>query len=68
MVTETYEVSGIGPTLLGRNGGGDPYYTDGEIQVLVLTRDGRPATTAPVNLPSPPLIEWKNRLWHGIAD
>ncbi|WP_311031787.1 LssY C-terminal domain-containing protein [Mesorhizobium koreense] len=68
MATETYEVSGIGPTLLGRNGGGDPYYTDGEIRVLVLTRDGRPATTAPVNLPSPPLIEWKNRLWHGVAD
>jgi hypothetical protein len=68
MVTETYEVSGIGPTVLGRNGGGDPYYTDGEIRVLVLVRDGRPATATPISLPSPPLIEWKNRLWHGIAD
>jgi hypothetical protein len=68
MVTETYEVSGIGPTLLGRNGGGDPYYTDGEIRVLVLVRGGVPNEAVPVELPSPPLIEWKDRIWHGVAD
>jgi hypothetical protein len=68
MITETYQVSGIGPTILGRNGGGDPYYTDGEIRVLVLVEDGVPSQAPPTDLPSPPLIEWKDRLWHGIAD
>jgi hypothetical protein len=28
-VTNTYSVSGVGPTLFGRNGGGDAFYTDG---------------------------------------
>ncbi len=33
VVVAIYEVSGIGPTLNGRNGEGDPYYTDGEIKI-----------------------------------
>ena len=49
MVDAKYQVTGIGPTLTGRNGGGDLYYTDGEIWVLRLVeacrkRDG-PAVT-----------------------
>ncbi len=36
MVTAKYQVTGIGPTFNGRNGGGDLYYTDGEIWVLRL--------------------------------
>ena len=32
-VESTYSVSGIGPTLYARNGGGDPYFTDGEIEI-----------------------------------
>ena len=32
-VDEFYEVSGIGPTLNARNGGGDRYFTDGEVVV-----------------------------------
>ena len=36
-VVETiYEVTGIGPTVDGHNGEGDPYYTDGEIKISVL--------------------------------
>src|SRR5271168_3074567 len=36
-VVETiYEVAGIGPTIDGHNGEGDPYYTDGEIKISVL--------------------------------
>jgi LssY C-terminus len=30
-VAATYCVSGVGPSLFGRNGGGDPFFTDGEI-------------------------------------
>ena len=34
MATAKYQVTGVGPTLTGRNGGGDPYYTDGEVWIL----------------------------------
>ena len=40
MVDALFQISGIGPTLFGRNGGGDPYYTDGEIDVASLVADG----------------------------
>ena len=36
MVEAKYQVTGIGPTIAGRNGGGDLYYTDGEIWMLRL--------------------------------
>lgn len=35
-VTQTYQVTGAGPTMNGRNGEGDRYYTDGEITIAVL--------------------------------
>jgi hypothetical protein len=47
---EEYRVRGLGPTRLGRNGGGDPYYTDGEIRVAVLTEatiSGMPSSSPP---------------------
>src|SRR3954470_20159100 len=68
MVDAKYQVTGIGPTLAGYNGGGDLYYTDGEIWVLRLVeacqkRDG-PAGT----IPSPPATELKDQIWHAIAN
>ena len=36
MVQTIYEVTGIGPTVAGRNGEGDLYYTDGDIKISVL--------------------------------
>src|ERR1700761_9636873 len=33
MVQSQFQISGTGPTLLGRNGEGDSYHTDGEIDV-----------------------------------
>jgi hypothetical protein len=35
-ISETYEIPGIGATKTGRNGGGDPYFTDGKALVGVL--------------------------------
>lgn len=35
-VAQTYEIPGVGATKTGRNGGGDPYYTDGKALVGVL--------------------------------
>lgn len=65
MVVTTYQVSGVGPTLFGRNGEGDRYYTDGEIRVLVLTQRGAINREPPAELPNPPLIDLKDRLWRG---
>lgn len=35
-VSTTYERAGIGETKTGRNGGGDPYFTDGQVLIGVL--------------------------------
>jgi hypothetical protein len=32
-VAGDFQVSGVGPTVNGRNGGGDPYFTDGEVEI-----------------------------------
>jgi hypothetical protein len=67
-VVETiYEVTGIGPTIAGRNGGGDPYYTDGDIKISVLV-PGCNKRSAPVAvLDNPPLVAMKNLAWDIIA-
>ena len=62
MLTEIYQVTGIGLTLFGRNGGGDPYYTDGEVTVGVLTAEAKPTELPPAVLPNPPLVTAKNAL------
>jgi LssY C-terminus len=68
MVTAKYQVTGIGPTVAGRNGGGDPYYTDGEVWILRLVeacqKQAGPATV----IPSPPATEIKDQIWQAIAD
>lgn len=66
MVITSYQVSGVGPTLFGRNGGGDGYHTDGEIRVMVLTERGAVNPQPPVDLPNPPIIELKDDLWRSI--
>ena len=63
MLTEIFHVTGIGPTLLGRNGGGDPYYTDGEISVGVISTGAAPTAKAPTILPDPVPIAAKNAIW-----
>jgi len=67
MVTAKYQVTGVGPTLMGRNGGGDPYYTDGEVWILRLV-EGCRKTSEPVgNLASPLTTEIKDQLWPTIV-
>ncbi len=61
-LTKIYQVSGVGPLLQGRNGGGDRYFTDGEITVGIIPHGNKPAAEA-VKLSSPPLVEAKNNLW-----
>jgi hypothetical protein len=68
MVQTLFQISGTGPTLLGRSGEGDPYYTDGEIDVAGLVVDGAKRTQAPEILPPPLMIALKDRIWHRISD
>jgi hypothetical protein len=68
MVQTFFQISGTGPTLLGRNGEGDPYYTDGEIDVASLVVDGIKRTEPPETLPAPPLIVLKDQIWHGVSE
>lgn len=63
MLAETYHVTGIGPTLNGRNGGGDRYFTDGEVTVGVLAPDAAPSSAPPTMLPDPPAVAAKNAVW-----
>ena len=63
MLTEIFHVTGIGPTLRGRNGGGDPYYTDGEITLGVLSPGAVAVEGAPTTLPDPVPVAAKNAIW-----
>ena len=67
MIQNFFQISGVGPTLFGRNGEGDPYYTDGEIDIATLVVDGVRRTEPPVTIPSPPLIALKDQVWHSIS-
>ena len=67
MAQAFFQISGTGPTLFGRNGEGDPYYTDGEIDVADLVVDGVKRTEPPETLPPPPLIAMKDQIWHGFS-
>jgi LssY-like putative type I secretion system component LssY len=68
MVDAKYQVSGIGVTLTGRNGGGDPYYTDGEVWILRLVTACQKRPTPADVIPSPPATEIKDQIWHAVAD
>jgi LssY C-terminus len=68
MVDAKYQVTGIGPTLDGRNGGGDLYYTDGEVWVLRLVEACRKRTSPATVIPSPPATEIKDQIWQAVAN
>jgi hypothetical protein len=62
-VTGIYQMKGIGPTLTGRNGEGDPYYSDGEIWLARLAAGGK-ETEKPAVMETPPaLIQMKDAVF-----
>jgi hypothetical protein len=67
MATAKYQVTGVGLTITGRNGGGDPYYTDGEVWILRLAPDCEKQSSPVTLLPSPPATALKDQIWHAIA-
>ena len=68
MVDAKYQVTGVGVTLTGRNGGGDSYYTDGEVWILRLVVACKKRTGPAEVIPSPAATEIKDQIWHAIAD
>lgn len=68
MVDAKYQVTGVGPTMTGRNGGGDPYYTDGEVWILRLVVACQKRTGPADVIPSPPATEIKDEIWHGVTE
>ena len=67
-VDAKYQVTGVGPTMAGRNGGGDLYYTDGEVWILRLVAACQPRTGPAAIIPSPPATEIKDQIWQAVAD
>lgn len=67
-VEAIYEVSGIGPTLMGRNGEGDPYYTDGEIRISRLVAGCNAKAEATIVLENPLPVKLKNGAWKAIGN
>ena len=65
--TPNIRLPGIGPTMAGRNGGGDLYYTDGEVWVLRLVKACQKREGPVVTMPSPAVTEMKDDIWHAIA-
>jgi LssY C-terminus len=63
LVEALYQVTGVGPTLNGRNGGGDLYYTDGEIHFARLVPGGRKTSATPLVLDAPQAVRLKDQLW-----
>jgi hypothetical protein len=68
MVQAKYQVTGVGPTVSGRNGGGDPYFTDGEVWILRLVEGCHKNEAKVAVLPSPLATEVKDQIWHEVSD
>lgn len=67
MIEARYQVTGAGPTLLGRNGEGDPYHTDGEVWVLRLVESCARRTAPPLVLDAPAAVQAKDAVWKRLA-
>jgi hypothetical protein len=63
LVKGIFQMRGIGPTLNGRNGEGDPYHTDGEIWLAQLVRRGERADKVAGMQPPPALIQIKDAVF-----
>ncbi len=65
-VANFYQVTGVGATLKGYNGGGDRYYTDGEMTIASLATNNLPTHSTPIQAPNPPAVQAKHHLWQWL--
>jgi len=64
-LVKLFQVTGVGATLVGRNGGGDLYFTDGELTVGVLAATNDRARR-PEALANPTAVQVKEQFWTAI--
>lgn len=67
LLAARYTITGIGPTLLARNGGGDLYFTDGEVWVLELVQACQRRSAPPARPDTPLISRFKDQLFEQIA-
>jgi LssY C-terminus len=65
-VISVYQVTGVGATLQAYNGGGDRYFTDGEITIALLSTNNLPLDSAPIQDPNPPAVQAKHQIWQWL--
>jgi LssY C-terminus len=65
-ISSLYQVTGVGATWDSRNGGGDRYYTDGELTIALLSSDNLSNPKVPVQALNPPAIQLKQQIWQWI--
>jgi LssY C-terminus len=58
-----YQLPAEGRSLLGINGGGDKYHTDGNIHFVVVTAEAKPQNEPPQQLAQSPFVTLINRKW-----
>ncbi len=67
MAQSVYEIAGVGPTLNGRNGGGDRYFTDGEAMIVTLSPECRErADKTPLHESAPWQATFKDAIWSAL--
>lgn len=66
-LAEVFRVTGVGPTLAGQNAAGDPFFTDGELGVGLLTDAGDRQARPPIRRPSPVPVRIKDALWSELG-
>ena len=59
-LVEEYQVTGVGATLDGRNGGGDRYFTDGELTIGIVSPKNAVQQAPPKILSNNAVIQAKN--------
>jgi hypothetical protein len=63
-----FQIQGIGPTLRGKNGGGDRYFTDGEVLIGVVAENCQLQPGAPVAPPdNPPHVDLRSAVIHALG-
>jgi hypothetical protein len=66
MVVTQYSISGVGPTLIGRNGNGNLYQTDGDIWIAQLVAKGEKQTEPATVFDQPAFVQMKNTIWDAL--
>ncbi|WP_294531979.1 LssY C-terminal domain-containing protein [uncultured Rhodoblastus sp.] len=67
VIESFFQIQGVGPTLRGRNGGGDRYFTDGDALIGVVPENGllRAEPVAPPD--NPPHIDLQSAIVHALG-